>query len=179
MASEPDGEGSYHKMPEDRLKGVQKLASKLQKAVTKGRTSGNTMQEADRYIGNFLTFQIGQILQYLDDITTRAAKLETKEKLGNLYLRLMNSFKSIKAMEGGAYAAFARTRSSLDVNALSDLIEIDSELATVLSRMSHWLSRHRGAAVVGNNEVLMLGEMVDLLQDNVNRRESMVQKNKK
>ena len=176
MASEPDGERTPHNLSEDRLRGVQKLVSKLQKAVTKGRTSETTLREADRYIGRLLTSQIGQILQYLDDITANAGRLETKEKFGKLYLRLMGSFKSLKAMEGKAYSEFVGSKSSLDVDALSDLIDIDSELATILFRMSSWLSKHRNLPVIAESDVALLSEMVDLLQDNVKRRENMVQK---
>ncbi len=176
MASEPDGERNPHNLSEDRLRGVQKLVSKLQKAVTKGRTSETTLREADLYIGRLLTSQIGQILQYLDDITAKAGKLETKEKFGKLYLRLMGSFKSLKAMEGKAYSKFVGSKSSLDVDALSDLIDIDSELATILFRMSSWLSKHRNLPVIGESDVALLSEMVDFLQDNVKRRENLVQK---
>jgi hypothetical protein len=179
MASEPDGERTPHNLSEDGFRGVQKLVSKLQKAVTKGRTSESTLKEADRYIGRLLTSQIGQTLQYLDDVTAKAGRLETKEMFGKLYLRLMGSFKSLKAMEGKAYSEFAGSKSSLDVNALSDLIDIDSELATILFRMSSWLSKHRNLPVTAESDVTLLSEMVDLLQDNVKRRENLVQKNKR
>ena len=179
MASEPDGEGTPRNLSEDRLRGVQRLVSRLQKAVTKGRTSENTLREADNYIGRLLTSQIGRILQYLDDITAKAGKLETKEKLANLYLRLMGSFKSLKAMEGKAYSEFVGSRSSLDANSLSDLIDIDSELATILFRMSSWLSKHCDLPVIADNDVALLSEMVDLLQHNLEIRENLVQKNKR
>ncbi|HEY4673661.1 MAG TPA: hypothetical protein VIH03_05805 [Nitrososphaerales archaeon] len=176
MASEPDGESSPENLSQEN-KGVQKLASKLQKAVSRGRAAQNTLKDADRYIGGLLTSQIGQSLQYLDDLTAKFVKLETKEKLGKLYLNLMGSFKSLKAMEN-SYSSLA-SKGAMDAEALAELIEVDSELTGTLFRMSTFLSKRRAIGIIAESDLIALGEMVDLLQDSVRARESIVKKNKK
>ena len=177
MASEPDGESSPKNLSQDSVRGVQKLASKLQKAVIKGRASPSTLGEADGYIGGVLTTQVGRILQWLDNITAKTAKLETKEKLGKFYLTLMGSFKSLKAMENSTYSNLSH-KGVVDTEALAALIEIDSELMGTLFRMSAFLSKRR-VGTVTDGDLTALDEMTELLQDNVKARETTAKKNKK
>ncbi len=178
MPSEPDGESSPKHLSQDSVKGVQKLASKLQRAVTKGRVAPNTLREADGHIGGILTSQIGQTLQWLDNIAAKTAKLETKEELGKLYLNLMGSFKSLKAMENSTYSSLSH-KGAVDTEALTKLIEIDSELTGTLFRMSAFLSKRREIGTIADSDLTTLDEMTDLLQDSVKARETIAKKEKK
>ena len=177
MSSEPDGESSPKNISEENVKGVQKLASRLQKAVSRGRAAKNTLKAADRYIGGLLTSQLRQCLHYLDDLTAKSIELETKEKLGKLYLNLMGSFKSLKAMEN--YYSNLASKGSVEAETLAELIEVDSELTGTLFRMSAFLSGRRAIGISADSDLTTLGEMVDLLRDSVRARESVAKKNKK
>jgi len=172
MASEPDGEGSPKNLSQGTVKGVQKLASKLQKAVSRGRASQNTLKDADRYIGGLLTSRISQDLQHLDALT---AKLETKERLERLYPNIVASFKALKAMENSAYSNLA-SKGTIDKESLAQLIEIDSELTGILFRMSAFLSKRRAIGTLADSDVITLAEMDDLLKDSIKARGSIAKK---
>jgi predicted membrane chloride channel (bestrophin family) len=173
MASEPDGESSPN-LSQDTVKGVQKLASRLQKTVSGGRASQNTLKDADRYVGGLLTSQIGHILRYVNDLTAKVAKPETKERLGRIHLNLMVNSKTLKAMEK-TYSSLA-SKGAIDKQSLTQLIETDSELTGILFRMSAFLSKRRVTGTLSDNDLVTLAEMDDLLQDSIRARENIAKK---
>lgn len=134
-------EGAARGKSEQQLKGAQRLASKLQRALTTGHVASSEMREVDEHLSRNLTTLLANSLQALDTLANRSRDLQTREKLGALYVQTMGVFNTLKSLETVGYTQLVTGRDTVDPVLLNQLIDLDSELSSLVMTFGDLVAR--------------------------------------
>jgi hypothetical protein len=153
---------------EEQIREAKMLASRLQRAINTGRSTQSKMREVNKFFSHHLITKTASILQTIDNLAKEARSIAIKEDFNRIYIKLLGIFNEFKLMEGKGYETMIRSGTVVDVNKLNDLIDIDTDLSTMVVLLYEYvekLSLKKSTKVNERKEILhMLDDIVFTLK---------------
>jgi len=126
---------------EEQIREAKILASRLQRAINTGRSTLNKMREVDKLVSHRLTTKTASTLQIIDNIAKEARSEIIKEEFNRVYIRLLDLFNEFKLTEEKGYGTMVRSRGMVDVNRLNNLIDVDTDLLSMVTLLYEVVER--------------------------------------
>jgi len=169
MAGEQDKKGGSPEKFSEQLKGAQRLASRLQRAVRLSQTTWRDMREVDLYISSHLISRTANALDTVDTLLNRSRSSQTREMLGQVYIDLMSLFGEFRSLEAQGYSSLIEPDGRINPVKLDQLIDLDGDLASnVVALENHvtGLNRNSRLSISSYDQIhSIMGIVVELLEE--------------
>jgi signal transduction histidine kinase len=126
---------------EEQIREARMLASRLQRAINTGRSTLSKMREVDKFVSHYLTTKMASILQIIDNLAKGARSVIIKEELNKIYIKLLDFFNEFKLMEDRGYGTTVGSGGTLDVNKLNNLIDVDTDLLSIVALLYEFVEK--------------------------------------
>ncbi len=158
------------------MKGIQRLASKLQRASETGFGSIKDMEQVDRTIDRKIITRLASTLKDLDMIGSRAKNLKSKEFVSVLYLNVMEIFNEYQKGDGDAYRSIVREGGQINSSDLNALVDLDSDLSLGINTLALKISEHARTASLSKSTYENIALGLDDLKADVLKRIGLIAK---
>ncbi|MCP8308549.1 MAG: hypothetical protein H3Z54_07625 [archaeon] len=157
MTSGFNEDGKSAGKAEEQIREARMLASRLQRAINTGRSTLNKMREVDKLVSHHLTTKTASNLQIIDNLVKEARSETIKEEFNKIYIKLLDLFNEFKLIEDKGYGTMVRSGGMVDVNRLNDLIDVDTDLLSIVTLLYEFvkkMSLKKSANVNEREEIL-------------------------
>jgi len=158
------------------MKGIQRLASKLQRASETGFGSIKDMAQVDRTINRKIITRLASTLKDLDLIGSRVKNLKSKESISLLYLDVMEIFNEYQNGDGDAYTSLLKEDGEINSSQLNALLDLDTDLSLGINTLALKVSEHAKNASLGKSACENLALGLHEIKADVAKRISMTAK---
>lgn len=158
------------------MKGIQRLASKLQRASVTGFTSIKDMSQVDRTIDRKIITRLASTLKDLDMIGSRAKNLKSKESVSILYLNVMEIFNEYQKGDGNAYRSLVSEGGQIHSSDINALVDLDTDLSLGINTLALKVSEHARTASIRKSAYENIALGLDDIKADVTKRISMIAK---
>ncbi len=118
------------------MKGIQRLASKLQRVSETGFGTIKDMSQVDRTVDRKIITHLASTLQDLDLIGSKAKNPKSKESVSILYLNVMAIFNEYQKGDVGAYRSLIREEGQINPSDLNALVDLDTDISLGINTLA-------------------------------------------
>lgn len=137
MTAEPDKKsGSAEKISID-LIGAQRLASKIQRVVRLGKSTKGEMKETDIFYYNYLSLQIKNMLNELEQLKNKSWSTRSKKLLNEIYINIFNVLNELSSFQQIGYNNVVDLKGNANIIKLNMLINIDTEISSLIIHLKN------------------------------------------
>ncbi|MGQ9468810.1 MAG: hypothetical protein ACUVTD_03160 [Nitrososphaerales archaeon] len=137
---------------EEQIREARMLASRLQRAINTGRSTLNKMREVDKLVSHRLTTKTASTLQVIDNLAKETRNEAIKEEINKIYIKLLALFNEFKLIEDKGYGTMVRPGGMVDVNRLNNLIDVDTDLLSIVASLYEFVKKISPKKSVNVNE---------------------------
>jgi len=158
------------------IKGIQRLASKLQRASETGFGTIKDMSLVDRTVDRKIISHLASTLKDLDMIGSRAQNPKSKESVSLLYLNVMAIFNDYQKGDAGAYRSLIREDGQINSSDLNTLVDLDTDISLGVNTLALNVSEQTKTASLRKSasENIKLG--LDEIKADVTKRMRIITK---
>lgn len=158
------------------MKGIQRLASKLQRVSETGLGTTKDMSQVDRTVDRKIISHLASTLKDLDMIRSRAKNQKSKESVSLLYLNVMEIFNEYQKGDAGAYRSLLRKDGQVNSSDLNNLVDLDTDISLGINTLALTVSEQTKTAALRKSvsENITLG--LDEIKADVRKRMKIIAK---
>lgn len=175
MGRETEGKEKSTSGEPQTIRSIQRLSSRLQRAITSGFSSPKLLKDLDEFISHTFASQMERIVDIVEELPSRDdSKVETGSAAFLHFVpRMRNLQASFKSMNK-TYSSTLRGLRKVSSDDLASLAEIDSELGTYLAYLLHTCSMMTSSRRrQGGTEIQEIMEILDAMEEKVDARTGM------
>ncbi|MEM4298082.1 MAG: hypothetical protein QW815_06930 [Nitrososphaerota archaeon] len=159
--------------PEEDLRNVQRLASRLQRMVKTGQGFPLVLKQVDEHFLNLVSQEISEILGRIEFLMGRTEEASLKEGLGQIYISMVDLLEDFESRGGHSYQRLLESARSVDPVRLNNLIDVDSELVFSLSKLKEVL-KNLSPQNIDKSELQELHSLLDDVCSTLSARAKIV-----
>ncbi len=173
MGRETEGKEKSTSREAQTIRSIQRLSSRLQRAITSGQSSPKLLKDLDEFISHTYASQMGRIVDIMEEFPSgEHSKFRTTDRTAFLQFlpRMMDLQASFKSMNS-TYSSTLRGLRKVSSDDLATLADIDSDLGTSLAYLLHkcsMMTSSRGRR--GGREVDEIRAILDAMDEKVAAR---------
>lgn len=158
------------------MKGIQRLASKLQRASETGLGTVKDMSQVDRTVDRKTITHLASTLKDLDVIRSRAKNQKSKETVSLLYLDVMEIFNEYQKGDTGAYRSLLRKDGRINSSDLDNLVDLDTDISLGINTLAQTVSEQTKTVSLRKSVIENITLGLDEIKADVRKRMKIIAK---
>ncbi len=173
MGRETEGKEKSTSREPQTIRNIQRLSSRLQRAITSGHSSPRLLKDLDEFISHTFASQMERIVDIMEEFPSKEdSEVETTGSATVLHFvpRMRNLQASFKSMNK-TYSSTLKGLRKVSSDDLASLADIDSELGTSLAYLLHKCSLMTSSRLRrGGREIQEIREILESMEEKVARK---------
>jgi len=160
--------------PESESIPVNALVSKLQRAITSGRSSRFEMDSVDRYVRDAFFTRVTSLYRKIEPLKGEASHEAERNNLRRLSSIISELSQAMKVVQDGGYVSLVGRRGRVNPALVNRLLDVDSELFTTLDALDRSLLKYSKARATPRGGLRNFAGSISEAQELIDKRKRIV-----